>query len=1139
MYRTKRIVLTLLCLFMYSIVSWANAPEITVEDGDTVYTFTINGNNGVFYCWYDNREQNDSYTKTQYRYRWRSNPFTVKGVKNLPWLNLQCTKNDIGKVNGGINMHSGSSRSSAYTLSVPEGWAISKYTMTCTASEGNNYIVQDDNSYTLLTKGVPYTFVDGTVNNRKCSFLVTGDNKPITTIIKVQVRRIKVALFYQLFKNSSEQEVDSRNVKIEKLDSSTINTSPSLPKELRRGFCSYGYNIDKVVFSENVEKIRSDYKVNTLPFKISDGNNYYYYNLNVGPYKDVVTNGVHTGQVEWLYQKDATKTLWVDNSASKTKDNYCWYFEGNPYCLYVRNKATGDYLIPTSNGPVLKSYPEGIRPEHTWDLWGFFESTAGSDASFALRYDVDGNYKNSKFFAYTYSNVTHGTGTWTPQGDLAFRLVTPKSGDIITTRGLFVDDNLNEYEIMRCRMQVRIVQMEARNITYRAYWSQGRKSVGVQTVTTYYDAKPQIPENLKMPYCNYTYYSDNALTEEWTSDIKISDNGKVIYVLVDWNGPFEVSTNQSALKWNYTTINGKLMTTYGMAPYFLADNQVEKGGLPYDISPNTMWAFTGNPYDGFVIWNKAYERAGMVLGNPYYNDGVHQWGKNQDYYTSNVGPAMLKYDANSNSCRWNIEQYDDNVFGFSAKDVDYMYLNDTYHNGLMGYYYQGADLSAGARMQAHPMMMSGKDMDNSWKQTYLNTMVEDLMAYQTSIGQPNSLTVTAFKEIFGDSKQRSRSEIEAFLANADNARRAENVLLSTDSYEKVNGGHYTFVVGDGFKESTYRMYMGSSANTNIENVKGVNQLRSEKDLESAVGDAGAIFTFTNVNDEADSWALPYNKVIAKAQNCLMTMDENADEQSVETIIYPWARASVAVYQKNEDSGYFKVSGTDASQLGKVSTTSIPSTFYLKKTENLKIKMMAFKTGAYNTLCVPFNVTLPEEITAYTLEENEDKSKLMVTKLGNEVSAGIPVLLKSEDTETTYYNIALDNSTNMQDEQVGRGLRGKYLSYVLPKVNNEEEQGSHNRFYFLARSNSNTPIFARCMSSKDTKINPNRAFYTPTEEQMAKGASFSINWDEVTAVSDVKTSTAQSEDAIYDLQGRKVQNPSHGIYIKNGKKVVIK
>lgn len=50
----------------------------------------------------------------------------------------------------------------------------------------------------------------------------------------------------------------------------------------------------------------------------------------------------------------------------------------------------------------------------------------------------------------------------------------------------------------------------------------------------------------------------------------------------------------------------------------------------------------------------------------------------------------------------------------------------------------------------------------------------------------------------------------------------------------------------------------------------------------------------------------------------------------------------------------------------------------------------------------------------------------------------------------------------------------------------------------------------------------------------------LTWEEyVTGIEEVTTSTSESKKVIYDLQGRRVQTPAKGLYIVNGKKVVIK
>jgi hypothetical protein len=45
--------------------------------------------------------------------------------------------------------------------------------------------------------------------------------------------------------------------------------------------------------------------------------------------------------------------------------------------------------------------------------------------------------------------------------------------------------------------------------------------------------------------------------------------------------------------------------------------------------------------------------------------------------------------------------------------------------------------------------------------------------------------------------------------------------------------------------------------------------------------------------------------------------------------------------------------------------------------------------------------------------------------------------------------------------------------------------------------------------------------------------------DVSGISTVLTDGGTKTNALYDLQGRKVQNPTKGLYIRNGRKVLMK
>lgn len=79
----------------------------------------------------------------------------------------------------------------------------------------------------------------------------------------------------------------------------------------------------------------------------------------------------------------------------------------------------------------------------------------------------------------------------------------------------------------------------------------------------------------------------------------------------------------------------------------------------------------------------------------------------------------------------------------------------------------------------------------------------------------------------------------------------------------------------------------------------------------------------------------------------------------------------------------------------------------------------------------------------------------------------------------------------------------------------------------------------------TAMSDNKVYSSLSAEaqSQAKSISFFIGDDEVfgitTAINDVAMPEDVAGQTIYDLQGRRVLNPSNGIYIVNGKKFVVK
>ena len=188
-------------------------------------------------------------------------------------------------------------------------------------------------------------------------------------------------------------------------------------------------------------------------------------------------------------------------------------------------------------------------------------------------------------------------------------------------------------------------------------------------------------------------------------------------------------------------------------------------------------------------------------------------------------------------------------------------------------------------------------------------------------------------------------------------------------------------------------------------------------------------------------------------------------------------------------------------------------------------------GELGSWCTYYNgladVTVAEGTTVYTAKQNNEGGVTLTATGSRIIKRGEAVLLKSAA------NVVLSSAASSGDGvYTGNELKGVDVEtpqdanttyYVLSKVNGVFG------FYKLARENGN---------SEPIKLGANKAYLAVAN---AHDAPEFIGFGEnTTAISEHEFNESHElSGAIYDLQGRKVANPSKGLYIVNGKKIVIK
>ena len=153
----------------------------------------------------------------------------------------------------------------------------------------------------------------------------------------------------------------------------------------------------------------------------------------------------------------------------------------------------------------------------------------------------------------------------------------------------------------------------------------------------------------------------------------------------------------------------------------------------------------------------------------------------------------------------------------------------------------------------------------------------------------------------------------------------------------------------------------------------------------------------------------------------------------------------------------------------------------------------------------------------------DEGTLTLHKLGKVIPAGTAVIIVSSEATV---NMAL--STDEAEYTVENSLRGVSLSTELSVIGN-------GTFYVMGNANGHFGFH----EYKGTNMAAHKAFLF-VEDESNNWASNSIDLsfdEETTSIDHSPLNVQRSTFNVYDLQGRKVANPTKGLYIVNGKKYI--
>jgi hypothetical protein len=182
---------------------------------------------------------------------------------------------------------------------------------------------------------------------------------------------------------------------------------------------------------------------------------------------------------------------------------------------------------------------------------------------------------------------------------------------------------------------------------------------------------------------------------------------------------------------------------------------------------------------------------------------------------------------------------------------------------------------------------------------------------------------------------------------------------------------------------------------------------------------------------------------------------------------------------------------------------------------------------WSTIVVPFAMDATQVTTTFgssvkvaELTSGDASNLNFTTVTAMEANKPYAIKVASDFTAAAISDVTIAEATPTQTVGDWQFI-GTYASKAIP-------QGSYffsNNKLYKAADDSNT-------------INPFRAYFTYTGTSSAPSITFTVD-GETTGIADVRSKMEDGRSEYYNLNGQRVDTPAKGVYIVNGRKVIIK
>lgn len=214
-----------------------------------------------------------------------------------------------------------------------------------------------------------------------------------------------------------------------------------------------------------------------------------------------------------------------------------------------------------------------------------------------------------------------------------------------------------------------------------------------------------------------------------------------------------------------------------------------------------------------------------------------------------------------------------------------------------------------------------------------------------------------------------------------------------------------------------------------------------------------------------------------------------------------------------------------------------------------VAVMGEGYDCYATLNLPFTVSLPDGVTAYKIKSLSkvvntavDIEEYAVGGNGAVIPRETPVLLRTSGAKSDGMatKTICFKPTAAQEYDGDTGFAGTLGREVFTSYNENTGDSNGIIYYLLGKKDGHVAFYyLGANNSGEMAIANNKAYYKYTGGSGAKPAMLTLLFGDATiGITDIDDSHDGDDGSWSNLMGRRVSKPAHGIFIRNGKKVVL-